>query len=177
MSEKQKESLLDMDSILNQSIDDVETAPEFVVPPDGAYVLGISDCKLEEYDFEDKESKEKEKRTRIKIFYAVASTTKLASEEESPVPVGSLFTEQFMTNPQGLSYFKRQAKNVLGEENIKGVTIGEIIKELPNNHFFNADVRVKESKVGEKTYRNVQVRIHQGDPLNPPLDEVAEQPA
>lgn len=175
MSEEKKESLLDMDSILNQSIDEVETAPEFVVPPDGAYLLGIADAKLESYDFTDKETGAEEERTRIKLFYQVVQTHKLVSEEESPVPAGSLFTEQFMTNPQGLSYFKRQAKNILGEDTIKGTSIGEILKELPNNHSFNADVRTKQTTVGKgdaaKTYRNVQVRIHQGDPLSIPAGE------
>lgn len=172
MSEK-SESLLDMDSILNQSIDDVDTAPEFVTPPDGAYLLTIADAKLESYKFTDKKTQVEEERTRLKIFYQVVQTNKLVSEEESPVPAGSLFTEQFMTNPQGLSFFKRQAKNVLGEDTIKGTSIGEILKELPNNHTFNADVRVKTEKVkieggADKTYRNVQVRIHQGDPLAVP---------
>lgn len=173
-------SLLDMDSILSQNIDEVETAPEFVVPPDGAYLLAIADAKLESYKFTDKKTQVEEDRTRLKIFYQVVQTHKLVSGEESPVPAGSLFTEQFMTNPQGLSFFKRQAKNVLGEDTIKGVTIGEILKELPNNHTFNADVRVKSDTVKledgtSKTYRNVQVRIHQGDPLA--LDAAGADPA
>jgi len=164
------ETLLDINSVLGQNIDDVETAPEFVTPPDGAYILEIADAKLETYKVTDKETQKEEERMRLKIFYKVVQTNKLVSEEEDPVPVGSLFTEQFMTNPQGLSYFKRQAKNVLGEDVIKGVSIGEILKELPNQHVFNADVKVKTSTQGsgdtKKTYSNVQVRIHQGDVLD-----------
>lgn len=160
------ETLLDINSVLGQNIDEVETAPEFVTPPDGAYILEIADAKLETYKVTDEKTQEEEERMRLKIFYKVVQTNKLTNEEELPVAVGSLFTEQFMTNPQGLSYFKRQAKNVLGEDVIKGVSIGEILKELPNDHIFNADVRVKTQKVKDKTFQNVQVRIHQGDPLS-----------
>lgn len=169
MSEDKKATLLDLNSVLGQSIDDVEAAPEFVEPPDGAYMLEIADAKAEEYKVSDKDTGNEVTRTRLKIIYKVVQTHKLIHNEDSPVPVGSLFSEQFMTNEQGLSFFKRQAKNVLGEDVIKGTSIGEILKELPNNHTFNADVRVKETKGSgdnkEKTYKNVQVRIHQGDPL------------
>ena len=171
----ENETLLSLDDVLGQSIDDVEDAPEFATPPDGKYRLGCSDAKIEKYKTKDKESGDEVEKTRIKIVYQVMKTVELSDGEETPVADGPLFTETFMTNKQGLSYFKRQAKNILGEEFIKGATIGDILKELPNGHSFDADVRVKvtQGKKGDdgkqKTYTNPQVRIKPGTGAEPQL--------
>lgn len=162
------DTLLDLDDILGKSVDEVEDAPEFVTPPDGRYMLECKEAKLEDYKVTAEDGTE-EKRLRIKIIHSVVQTHELANAEEEPVPAGSMFSEQFMCNEQGLSYFKRQAKNILGADVIKGAKIGDILKELPNNHQYNADVRVKttdgQGKNKGKKYRNVQVRIKGGDPL------------
>lgn len=168
------ETLLDLNDVLSANIDGVEDAPEFVTPPDGSYRLSIKDSKAEKYKTTDKESGNEVEKTRLKIIYQVEATKELADAEELPVANGSLFSEQFMTNPQGLSYFKRQAKNVLGEEMIKGVTIGDILKELPNGHSFDADVRVKitsgrDAQGKQKNFSNVQVRIKAGTDQDPAL--------
>lgn len=171
-----EETLLDLDSVLGSNIDEVPDAPEFVLPPDGSYRLGVQDSKAEKYKTTDKDSGEEIEKTRLKIIYTVLETKELSDPEEEPVANGSLFSEQFMTNAQGLSYFKRQAKNILGEDNIKGVTVGDIIKELPNDHTFDADVKVKSTPGkdrdgNKKTFQNVQVRIKAGtgavDPVLP----------
>lgn len=158
------ETLLDLDSVLGQNIDDVEDAPEFVTPPDGDYVLEVANAKTEKYKVTDKETGEEVEKIRLKIFYSVVQTNELADAEESPVPAKSMFTEQFMTNADGLSYFKRQAKNILGAETIKGATIGELLKALPSAEPFHAGVRIKRTKgkdAGgkEKVYENVQVKV------------------
>ena len=153
-------TLLDLNDVLDQSIDDVEDAPEFVIPPAGAYLLHVADAKVEKYKVNDKDTHEEEERTRIRLVYAVDSTRELASAEELPVAPNSLFSEQFMTNPQGLSYFKRQANNILGEEVIKGAKIGDILNELRKGELhFAATVKVKKTTANGKTYENVQVRI------------------
>ena len=118
----------------------------------------------EKYKTTDKETQEEVEKLRLKIMYSVQKTHELADSEEQPVPNGSMFTEQFMTNADGLSYFKRQAANILGKDNIKGVTIGDILKELPNDHSFDADVKIKSSSGKDaagkkKVFKNVQVRI------------------
>lgn len=171
------EVLLDVDDVLGAKIDDVEEAPEFVNPPDGDYKLAIKDAKIEKYKTTDKETKAEVEKTRLKIFYSVAETIELANAEEEPVSNGSLFTEQFMTNAQGLSYFKRQAKNILGEDNIKGCTIGQILEALSEGTaLVTANVRLKVStskQPGEdgkkKVFTNVQVRIKAGSNLDTQL--------
>ncbi len=158
-------TLLDLDSVLGTSIDGVEDAPEFVTPPAGNYLLGVQKASAEKYKTTNKETMEEEERVRIRLTYQVMKTVELANaQDDQPVADGSLFSEQFMTNPEGLSYFKRQAKNILGEEAIKGVSIGEILNELGNGHSFTAEVRIKKTKgkdaTGQpKVFENVQVRI------------------
>lgn len=168
------ETLLDLNDVLNTSIDGVEDAPEFVTPPDGSYRLTVNDAKAEDYKTTDKETQEELKKTRLKIFYSTVKTKELSNPEEQPVADGSLFSESFMTNAQGLSYFKRQAKNILGEDAIKGATIGDILKELCQGHQFDADVRVKVSQGkgqdgAKRTFSNVQVRIKPGTGQDPAL--------
>ena len=150
------QTLLGMDDILSGSLDDTPDAPEFVNPPNGNYVLEIPSVKVEEYETTD--GTDKVKKIRIRINYKVAETIELADEGEDRVPDGSLFSETFMTNPDGLSYFKRQAKNVLGADNIAGVPLKDILKEMGGKSI-KAQVRSKESKQGNKTYINTQVRI------------------
>lgn len=169
-------SLLDLDDVLETNIDGVEDAPEFITPAAGSYILTVSEAKPEKYKTTDKESGEEIEKTRIKIIYSVVAVKELSDPEEAPPAAGSLFSEQFMTNPDGLSYFKRQAKNILGEDNIKGATIGAIISELSNGHTFSADVKLKVSKGkasdgSKREYTNVQVRI------KPTAAETSETPA
>ncbi len=157
------ETLLDMDAVLNQAVDELPEAPEFVQPPDGTYVISVKEAKAEPYKV-DKDGKE-EKRVRLKIMYTVLETRELSDDSEPPVAPGSMFSEQFMTNENGFSYFKRQAKNILGEEVIKGATIGEILKALPSADPMLAKIKNKDSKPitkadGRKvTYTNTQVKI------------------
>jgi hypothetical protein len=168
-------TLLDLNDVLGSNIDEVPDSPEFVTPPAGSYRLGLKDAKAEQYKTTDKETKEEVQKVRLKLIYTVMATKELADAEEAPVANGSLFSEQFMTNQDGLSFFKRQAKNVLGEEVIKGATIGDILKELGSGtHTFDADVRVKSSagkdaSGNKKVYTNVQVRIKPGTGQEPQL--------
>lgn len=156
-------TLLDLDQVLGASIDGVADAPEFITPPEGSYVLTVASAKAEKYTATNKDTKEEEERIRIRINYGVVSVKSLKDEAEAPPAAGSMFSEQFMTNPEGLSFFKRQAKNILGEENIKGATIKELLDALGEGHSFAADVKLKVTKgKGDnkgKEFTNVQVRI------------------
>jgi len=166
-------TLLDLDEVLGQNIDGVEDAPEFVTPPAGSYVLSVNAAKAEKYKTTDKDSGNEVEKVRLKLIYSVSSVVELEDAEEAPPAVGALFSEQFMTNPDGLSYFKRQAKNILGEDNIKGATISQILQELESGAYsFNADVKLKvtNKKVDgqAKKYTNVQVRIKPQNPAELP---------
>lgn len=154
------DTLLDMDDILGTSLDDVESAPEFIDPPDGNYNLDIQKVGLENYESKDKDTQQVSKKRRLRITYAVHKTIELANPNELTAPDGSLFSETFMINPEGLKYFKRQAKNVLGEDNIKEVPLKDIMNEMMNDKTVKAKVKTK-TTTGDngKEYSNVQVHI------------------
>lgn len=159
-------TLLDMDSILGQSLDDTPDAPEFINDiPAGNYILTITKAGVERYESADKDGVEGEKtqKMRIRLVYSVLKTVELSDPTETPVPDGSLFSETFMTNEQGMSFFKRQAKNVLGADNLLGVPVKDILAELQNDKSIQAKVQTRESKGSganaSKVYKNVQVHI------------------
>lgn len=160
MSNETQDTLLDMNDILGTSLDGVESAPEFVDPPDGNYHLNIQKVGLENYESKDAESQEMTKKRRIRITYNINKTVELADASDLPVSDGSLFSETFMVNPEGLKYFKRQAKNILGEDNISGVPLKDIIDEMMNDKTVSAKVKTKVSTGNNgKEYSNVQVHI------------------
>lgn len=99
MSNETQDTLLDMNDILGTSLDGVESAPEFVDPPDGNYHLNIQKVGLENYESKDAESQEMTKKRRIRITYNINKTVELADASDLPVSDGSLFSETFMVNP------------------------------------------------------------------------------
>lgn len=163
MSEAIDTTLLNMEDALSMNLDEVAEAPDFVDPPTGNYILTIMKAGLEEYETKDRETKEDVKRKRLRVSYAISSTVELAKPGEDKVPNGSMFSETFMLNKDGLSFFKKQAVKILGADNIAQVHLQDILTEMSNKHFFEANVRMKESTKGEgedrKTFRNANVRI------------------
>lgn len=158
--EQAQTTLLDMNDILGQSLDDTVDAPEFVNPPSGNYHLNITSAKVEKYSSKDKDTQEQTEKMRIRMTYSVKKTVELADPSEIPVADGALFSETFMANSDGLSFFKRQAKNVLGADNIQGVPLKDILAELENDKTISAKVKCKETEGSNgKTYTNVQVHI------------------
>ena len=146
------DSILDLDSVLDQDMGGVADVPDFVEPPAGLYDLGITKAAAEEY-----KNKEGEKGARIRITYKV-NATKEVEGEELPVPDGSLFSETFQLNEQGLEFFKRTAKNILQVEDMTGVSVRELLTELAGIESFEAKLTVRMSESNGKTYRNTNVR-------------------
>lgn len=154
-------TLLDMNDLMGQSLDDTEDVPEFINDvPAGNYLLNLTTVKVEKYKSKDKETQQEEEKLRIRIVYSVTKTVDLADPSDLPVPDGSLFSETFMINENGKKYFKRQAKNVLGAENIEGVPMKDIFAAMSDDVTVRAKVKTKESAGdGGKVYLNVQVHI------------------
>lgn len=145
-------TILDLDSILDQSMDEIPDVPEFLNPPSGNYVLAVEDCKPEEY-----KTKDGEKGLRIKITYKVIETIEVA-DNQPPVPNGTLFTEQFQATPEGLGFFKQRAKKVLNVESLEGTTNREVMGEMKGQEF-KARIVIRKSKGQDgREYENVNVR-------------------
>lgn len=149
MSDNQT-ALLDLDALLDSNMDSVPEVPDYVTPPAGNYVLSIADAEITKTAGKDG----KPDVVRLGITYKIEESTEV---EGMPVADGSLFSERFTYNEQGLGYFKRQAKNILNED-ITGVSIRDVLSTLKDSTPFKAVITL--TKSGEFT--NVRVRpVHE----------------
>lgn len=149
------QTLLDLDNMLNESLDTVPDLPEFANPPAGEYRLKVMDTKPETY--KSKAEPEIEK-TRIRVMYSILETLSTASGE-LPVPDGSMFSETFMTTEQGWSFLKSRAKAVLNVADMTGVTKREMLDAIKGQEF-TARITIKKSpNPAGGEYENIQIRV------------------
>lgn len=150
------ETLLNIDEILDQSMENIEEAAGFVTPSDGLYVVGLASCKIEKHKTKDDPTKEKH---RIKYMYQISECLEKSNSEDDDTPANGLFTEIFQLNEQGLSYFKQKATRILGDT--AGLTLGETIKSLNESEaVLKVSTRLKKTpKEGGGEYINVQVKV------------------
>ena len=132
-------TVLDLDSILDMTLDGVKDVPDYVNPPTGNYVLSIEDSK-----FEIKTNKDKEKVGRFSVTYKVEETIDLASDKELPVADGSLYSENFTYSEDGIAYLKKQAKKILNVESVDGVSLRDLLDSLKDVSPFKAKLVTQE---------------------------------
>jgi len=144
-------TILDVEALMNSTLDAVPDAPDFLAPPPGLYVLAVQKAKIES----GKDKKEKP-YTRIRVTHNVVQTVEC---QEAPVPDGSMFSETFQATEEGLGYFKNRAKAILGVTDLAGVPISTILQELEGKSF-NAKLTIKltPNPTGGN-YENVQIRV------------------
>jgi len=149
------DTILDLDSLLDSSLNTVKDVPDFVQPPAGIYQLKVQSAKSEQYDKKDKDDKTKtSKALRLRISYEILTTHET---KEMPVSDGSLFSESFMATEDGLGYFKNQAKKIFNVKDLGDAKIRDILESLVGQEF-KAAITVR--KTGE--YENVSVRpVHE----------------
>jgi hypothetical protein len=147
------DQLLDLDALLDESMDEVADLPDFITPPAGTYTLGIEDVKLEPYESKDK----KTKGHRINVTYKVIATQETT---EPPVPDGSLFSERFTYNEQGKEFFKRAAKKIL-KDDLQGATFRQIFDAMKAEVVFDAVLSISKSAPNAEgqSYENVRIRV------------------
>ena len=115
-----------LDNLLEETLDKVETAPEFVDLPNGEYILHIVKAEPKEYEAKG----DRPAGVRVLVTYSVVETVELADSTKSAVDAGSLQSESFNLTAQGLPYFKRYLTNVFGE--VEGTSLGDSIRALEN---------------------------------------------
>jgi len=113
-----------LDSMLDKSMDEVETAAEYLDLPNGEYHLEIVKAEPKEYPAKD----DKPASVAVTVTYSVLETVALNDANQTPVDEGSMNSERFNLNEQGLPFFKRYLTNVFGEAD--GVSLGEAITAL-----------------------------------------------
>lgn len=141
MNAENKNTILDLNAMLNESLDSIPEAAGYENPPAGEYSLTLKDAAVDSYISKDGTSGQ-----RVKITYEVAATHATASGEQ-PVPNGTLFTETFQGTAQGLGFFKKRIKEVLNVESVEGVTLADMMNSAKGATF---DARISIKKTAKK---------------------------
>ncbi len=150
-------TILDLDNMLDESLDSVPDMPDFQNPPDGLYRLKTMSAKIEQYTSKAKDGKPEQKGTRIRLTTSVLKTVEI-KPGELPVPDGTLFSETFQGTEEGLGYFKARAIKVLNVEDLKGVALRDILSGLADAEY-DAKITIKVSKTDTGTFENLNVRV------------------
>lgn len=147
-------TILDMDAMLDGTLDEVADVPDYVTPPAGTYVLAVEDVAIDKR--KDKAGVEK---PIINVTFKVVATIET---KEPPVSDGSLFSERFQYTEDGLAYFKRAAKSILNVADVSGASLRDIFATLKDVQQVNAVISHTESTVGvgaeAKNYTNLRIR-------------------
>lgn len=153
---KVEDTLLDLDTIEGMDFDAIEDAPGFVQPPNGVYDLRVEKACIEKY-----KTKEGDERQRFAHYYIIDNVVELEDAAEQAPKNGDKFSERFMCNAQGISYWKTKAKSILGDIG-PGMTVPNVLKELTGGGYaFRARITNKKTKgkTDGKEYTNANVRV------------------
>ncbi len=143
-------TLLDLEALADESIDDIKEAPEYINPPAGDYEVITKSGTIKSFT-NDKD----EVSQSIQVTLAVVKTLELVSDAEPPVPEESLFTLRFQGTTDGLGMFKRELRKMSGLEKLPAMTLNECFEMLETEMQFNA--RISYRKFKDKEY--LQLRI------------------
>lgn len=154
-AETQGNTILDLNSMLNESLDSIPEAAGYENPPAGEYALILKDAAVDSYT-----SKDGTPTDRLKLTYEVAATHSTASGEQ-PVPNGTLFTETFQGTIQGVGFFKKRIKEVLNVESVEGVTLADMMNSAKGAAF---DARISIKKTAKKDapgefWENLNIKV------------------
>ena len=152
-----EQTILDLDNMMNESLDAIPDAPDFNNPPAGEYRIQVKDAMIDKYETKKEPGVPKQ---RLKMLYTVLETISLATNEQ-PVPDGSMFSETFMATEQGLSYFKKRIKEVMNASDVTGVTLGDMMNSVKGSEF---QCRISIKKTAnpndkDNPYENIQIRV------------------
>lgn len=148
-----QDTLLDLDSLLDDTLDNVQDLPDYVTPPTGLYALTIADCKLETFTKRGKDgAKDEENQVRIRLTYRIDGVQEVEAGAYPPAD-GSLFSDTFMFNDMGKAIFKKTAKGILNLDSVDGSPFREIFDALKATETFEASIVTKQN--GQ--YENVKV--------------------
>jgi hypothetical protein len=148
------DTILDLNSMMNDSLDAIPDAPDYVTPPAGEYILSVKDSAIDKYETKKEPGVQKQ---RLKNTYSIDETLSTLNDEP-PVPNGSMFNETFMATEQGLSYFKKRCKEIMNAADTAGVSLGDMMSSIKGSQF-KARVSIKKSTVNGTEYENVQIRV------------------
>ena len=137
---KKTVTLLDLESMADETLDDFQEAAEFINPPAGDYKMKSVSGKIAKFEHDDGE------KQSIRVIIGTVETLELASDEEPPVPDGSLFALSFKGTKEGLETFKREARKITGLESMDGMTLNDIFELFANELEFYGCISYNKTK-------------------------------
>jgi len=142
-------TLLDLESLADESLEDIAEAPEYINPPAGDYILRSVSGEIRTYEEDDGTT-----RQSIRIVIAVKEALELVSDEP-PVPEGSLFSLSFQGTKEGLGAFKRELRKMTGEEFLPAMTLNEYFQMLETELEFRG--RISYRKFKDREFINLRI--------------------
>lgn len=144
------ETILDLDALLETTLDAVEDLPDYIDEINGLYMLSIAEAEI-------KKPKDSKKPSRIVLTYKVDGAVEV---EGVPATEGSLFSEGFQGTQDGLKFFKRQAKSLLNTDDLSGIPLNDLLAGLKSLDSFQAKVTTKRTidKETKQEYLNIFIR-------------------
>jgi len=157
MNAETKDTILDLNTMMEETLDSVQEIAGYENPPAGEYSLTVKDAAVDSYT-----SKDGVPGQRLKITYEIAATHSTANNEQ-PVPDGTLFTETFQATEQGLGFFKKRIKELLNVENVAGVALRDMLASVKGA---TVDARISIKKTPKKDipgefWENLNIKIVQ----------------
>lgn len=142
-------TLLDLESLADESLEDIAEAPEYINPPAGDYILRSVSGEIRTYKEDDGTTKQS-----IRVVIAVKEALELVSDEP-PVPEGSLFSLSFQGTKEGLGAFKRELRKMTGLEVLQPMTLNEYFQMLETELEFRG--RISYRKFKDREYINLRI--------------------
>ena len=142
-------TLLDLESLADESLEDIAEAPEYINPPAGDYILRSVSGEIRTYEEDDGTT-----RQSVRVVIAVKEALELVSDEP-PVPEGSLFSLSFQGTKEGLGAFKRELRKMTGEESLPAMTLNEYFQMLETELEFRG--RISYRKFKDREYINLRI--------------------
>lgn len=155
-------TILDLNSMMasNATLDNIEEAPDYNNPPAGAYRIRSEKLEIKDREVAAKDGVPAHKAQYIRTTYSVVQTKEL-SVQEPPVADGTLFSENFQGTEQGLSFFKKRAREVLNVETVDSVPLSAIFDAMTGAEF-DARLTYRTSpnpKDPTKPYVNLNIQV------------------
>ena len=142
-------TLLDLESLADESLEDIAEAPEYINPPAGDYILRSVSGEIRTYEEDDGTT-----RQSVRVVIAVKEALELVSDEP-PVPEGSLFSLSFQGTKEGLGAFKRELRKMTGLEVLQPMTLNEYFGMLETELEFRG--RISYRKFKDREYINLRI--------------------
>lgn len=134
-------TLLDLESMADESLDQFQEAPDFINPPAGDYRFKTVGGKINKFENDDGEEIQS-----LQITIAVQETLELVSDDEPPVPDGSLFTIRFQGTEDGVKIFKREMRKIAGVADSNGMSINSAFEMLSSEVEFSGRISYRSYK-------------------------------